>query len=81
MKMTINIKKILITALGVLCCLLAGVALIFAPTFKMTAKASAATTTDMYCDGASIRLADDGKSGIRFHVRVTANEDGSVSLN
>ena len=81
MKMTINIKKILITVLGVLCCLLAGVALIFAPTFKMTAKASAATTTDMYCDGASIRLADDGKSGIRFHVRVTANEDGSVSLN
>ena len=81
MKMTINIKKILITVLGALCCLLAGVALIFAPTFKITAKAAVTTTTDMYCDGASIRLADDGKSGIRFHVRVKANEDGSVTLN
>ncbi len=78
MRMTKTMKKVLLSVCSAVFGLMMGV-LVFlgAP---VNVKADVTTTTVMYCDGASIRLAEDGKNGIRFHVRVTSNEEGTVTL-
>lgn len=80
MKRTEKIKAIVLSMLCAICCILCGIGYFAASEISATAE-EFTYTTDMYCDGASIRLADDGKSGIRFHVCVNAFEDKGVTLN
>ncbi len=80
MKRTEKIKAIVLSMLCAICCILCCIGYFAASEISATAE-ELTYTTDMYCDGASIRLADDGKSGIRFHVRVNATSDKSVTLN
>ena len=76
MKITRSIKNIFTFAFCVLFFVFASVAFVSLPIFG--AKAEVLTTTEMYADGASIRLVDDDTSGIRFHVRVKSDADGNV---
>ena len=79
MRITKMMKRIFISICSAIFCLTMGLFIGFVS--PITAKAAVVETTDMYCDGASIRLSDDGRNGIRFHVRVNAAQDGSVTLD
>ena len=79
MRITKRIKRIFISICSAIFCLTMG--LFIGIVSPIIAKAAVVETTDIYCDGASIRLASDGRNGIRFHVRVDANQDGSVILD
>ena len=76
MKMTRAIKNIFVSILGLLLFIFTSIAVASLSIFDV--KAETLTTSVMYTVGASIRLAKDGRNGIRFHVRVNSNEDGSV---
>ena len=79
MRMTKTMKKVLLSVCSAVFGLMMGLLVFLGAPVSVKAD-EVETTTVMYCDGASIRLADDGKSGIRFHVRVTSNEEGTVAL-
>ena len=81
MKMAKSIKYVVVSALCALFCAVVGLAFSFTSIF--TANADVIVADNITCKGASIRLSEDGKSGIRFRVRidVTEKEDGDyVSL-
>ena len=80
MKMTKSIKYVVVSALCALFCAVVGLAFSFTSIF--TAKADVIVADNITCKGASIRLSEDGKSGIRFRVRinVTEKEDGDVVI-
>lgn len=84
MEMTKTMKRIFISLCTVLFCVALG--LFFSVTSIFTAKAEVATTTDMYCDGAGIRLVDEvddkgnNTSGIRFAVRIDTQTDGQGNV-
>ena len=79
MRMTKTLKRVLLSVCSAVFCLMMGVVAILGA--SVSAKADVKTTTVMYCDGASIRLAEDGLNGIRFHVRVTSNAEKTVALD
>ncbi len=82
MKITKRMKNIFISLCCALLCVVTGLLCSVNGVFSVKAADDIQTTSLMYCDGASIRLADDGKSGIRFHVKLKADtaNDG-VTIN
>ena len=71
-------KTILTVLSGALC----GACVFTAMSISSVVTAKADTTTnDIFCAGASIRVADDEQSGIRFHIRVKSDEDGNVKVD
>lgn len=84
MEMTKTMKRIFISLCTVLFCVALG--LFFSVTSIFTAKAEVATTTDMYCDGASVRLVNEvdennrNTSGIRFAVRIDTQTDANGNV-
>lgn len=80
MRMTKTMKKVLLSVCSAVFGLMMGLLVFLGAPVSVKAD-KVTTTTVMYCDGASIRLSEDGKNGIRFHVRVTSNEEGTVTLD
>ena len=79
MRMTKTMKKVLLSVCSAVFGLMMGLLVFLGAPVSVKAD-KVTTTTVMYCDGAAIRLSEDGKNGIRFHVRVTSNEEGTVAL-
>ena len=79
MRMTKTMKKVLLSVCSAVFGLMMGLLVFLGAPVSVKAD-EVETTTVMYCDGASIRLAEDELNGIRFHVRVTSNEEGTVAL-
>ena len=81
MKTRNKIYSIIALLCGFLFCLCAGFVITFPSLFRVKADT---LSQDMYCHGASIRLStnNDGKTGIRFSVRVAiAEENANVELD
>ena len=74
-------QKTFKTVLTLLCGALCGASLFAGLSVADLFTAKAETSTSMVCAGASIRVAEDEKNGMRFHVRIPSDENGNVTLD
>ena len=81
MKFTKTVKRILVSVFSALFCVALGLFFSVGSVFTAKAAETVTTTKNMTCNGASIRLANDGQSGIRFHVRVKSNANRQAILD
>ena len=81
MKFTKTVKRILVSVFSALFCVALGLFFSVGSVFTAKAAETVTTTKNMTCNGASIRLVNDKKSGIRFHVRVQLDENGKVTFD
>lgn len=81
MKFTKTMKRIFVSLFSALFCVTLALCFSVGSFFTASAAETDKSSGVMTSDGASIRLADDGESGIRFHVKVAADKDGNVKLD
>ncbi|MBQ8322835.1 MAG: hypothetical protein IJX91_02595 [Clostridia bacterium] len=76
MRVNKKLKSVIATTICAFSCVVAGVG--FAIGNNVDASADTAT---YFCDGASVRIANDGKNGIRFHVRMEKEQYDALGLS
>ncbi|MBE7080210.1 MAG: hypothetical protein E7371_03120 [Clostridiales bacterium] len=81
MKFTKTMKRIFVSLFSALFCVTLALCLSVSSLFTASAAETITTTKNITCAGASVRIANDGKSGIRFHVQVKSNASGQVTLD